>query len=53
MISMKVENREIVIYQTSAGDDMPVKTDGETVWMTIEQMVKLRSAVIERSFFGI
>ena len=38
---MKVENREIVIYQTSFGDDMPVKTDGETVWMTIEQMVKL------------
>ena len=41
LIRMKVENREIVIYQTSAGDDMPVKTDGETVWMTIEQMVKL------------
>ena len=38
---MKVGNREIVIYQTSAGDDMPIKTDGETVWMTIEQMVKL------------
>ena len=38
---MKEENREIVIYQTSVGDNMPVKTDGETVWMTIEQMVKL------------
>ena len=41
LIGMKVENREIVIYQTSSGDDMPVRTDGETVWMTIEQMVKL------------
>ena len=38
---MNEENREIVIYRTSTGDDMPVKTDGETVWMTVEQMVKL------------
>ena len=29
------------VYKTSDGYELPVKTDGETVWMTIEQMVKL------------
>ena len=38
---MNEDDREIVIYTTSTGDDMPIKTDGETVWMTVEQMVKL------------
>ena len=33
--------QEIVVYKTADGMDLPVKTDGETVWMTIEQMVKL------------
>ena len=30
-----------MIYKTAAGRDLPVKTDGETVWMTVEQMVSL------------
>ena len=33
--------QEIVVYRTATGLDLPVKTDGETVWMTVEQMVKL------------
>ena len=35
------KKQEIVVYRTAAGLDLPVKTDGETVWMTVEQMVKL------------
>ena len=33
--------KQIVVYKTASGVDMPVATDGETVWMTVEQMVKL------------
>ena len=32
---------QIVVYKASDGNELAVKTDGETVWMTIEQMVKL------------
>ena len=28
-------------YKTATGKDLPVQTDGETVWMTVEQMVSL------------
>ena len=38
---MEKLNREIVVYKTAAGEELPVATDGETVWMTIEQMVRL------------
>ena len=34
-------DKQIIVYKTSDGCELPVKTDGETVWMTIEQMVKL------------
>ena len=34
-------DKQIIVYKTSDGYELPVKTDGETVWMTIEQMVKL------------
>lgn len=34
-------NQEILRYKTAAGEELPVRTDGETVWMTVEQMVKL------------
>ena len=40
-VSVKTECHEVVIYKTAAGRDLPVKTDGETVWMTVEQMVSL------------
>ena len=38
-----IENKkqEIIVYKTANGMDLPVKTDGETVWMTIEQMSNL------------
>ena len=32
---------QIVVYKASDGNELAVKTDGETVWMTIDQMVKL------------
>ena len=32
---------EIVVYKDKSGAEFPVRTDGETVWMTIEQMVRL------------
>ena len=32
---------QIVVYKASDGNELAIKTDGETVWMTIEQMVKL------------
>ena len=38
---MQTECQEVVIYKTATGKDLPVKTDGETVWMTVEQMVCL------------
>ena len=35
------EDRKIVVYKTTDGIDMPVTIDGETVWMTVEQMANL------------
>ncbi len=35
-----MENK-ILVYKASDGNELAVKTDGETVWMTIEQMVRL------------
>ena len=32
---------DILVYQGDAGVKMTVKTDGETVWLTQEQMCKL------------
>ena len=34
-------DNQIVVYKASDGNELAVKTDGETVWLTIEQMVKL------------
>ena len=34
-------NKDIIVYKTASGEDMPVKTDGETVWLTQEQMCRL------------
>ena len=34
-------DKQIVVYKASDGNELLVRTDGETVWMTIEQMVKL------------
>ena len=34
-------DNQIIVYKASDGKELSVKTDGETVWMTIEQMVKL------------
>ena len=34
-------NKQIVVYKTSDGSELSVRTDGETIWMTIEQMVRL------------
>ena len=34
-------DRQIIVYKSSDGSEFPVKTDGETVWMTIEQMTKM------------
>ena len=33
--------KQIVVYKTSDGSELSVRTDGKTVWMSIEQMVKL------------
>ena len=33
--------QQIIVYKSSDGSELPVKTDGETVWMTIEQMTKM------------
>ena len=32
---------QIVVYKASDGGELSVRTDGETIWMTIEQMVRL------------
>jgi len=48
--------KEILLYKTAAGEELPVKTDGETVWMTVEQMVKLlgrTQSVISRHVNGV
>ena len=34
-------DKQIVVYKVSDGSELSVKTDGETVWMTIDQMVWL------------
>ena len=34
-------DQQIIVYKSSDGSELPVKTDGETVWMTIEQMTKM------------
>jgi len=34
-------DKQIVVYKTSDGGELSVRTDGETIWMTIEQMVRL------------
>ena len=34
-------DKQIVVYKVSDGSELSVKTDGETVWMTIDQMVRL------------
>ena len=34
-------SKDIIVYKTASGEDMPVKTDGETVWLTQEQMCRL------------
>ncbi len=34
-------DRQIIVYKSSDGSELPVKTDGETVWLTQEQMCKL------------
>ena len=34
-------DKQVIVYKSSDGSELPVKTDGETVWMTNEQMVKL------------
>ena len=33
--------QQIIVYKSSDGSELPVKTDGETMWMTIEQMTKM------------
>ena len=33
--------QQIIVYKSSDGSELPVRTDGETVWMTIEQMTKM------------
>ena len=34
-------DKQIVVYKAADGSELSVKTDGETVWMTIDQMVRL------------
>ena len=34
-------DKQIVVYKATDGSELSVRIDGETVWMTIEQMVKL------------
>ena len=34
-------NKQIVVYKASDGSELSVRTDGETIWMTIVQMVRL------------
>lgn len=34
-------DKQIVVYKASDGGELSVRTDGETIWMTIEQMVRL------------
>ena len=34
-------DKRIVVYKASDGGELSVRTDGETIWMTIDQMVRL------------
>ena len=34
-------DQQIIVYKSSDGSELPVKTDGETVWMTQRQMCQL------------
>ena len=34
-------DQQIIVYKSSDGSELPVKTDGETVWLTQEQMCRL------------
>ena len=34
-------DKQIVVYKVSDGGELSVRTDGETIWMTIDQMVRL------------
>ena len=34
-------DKQIIVYKSSDGSELPVKTDGETVWLTQEQMCRL------------
>ena len=36
-----IPEKDILVYQGEAGVKMTVKTDGETVWLTQEQMCQL------------
>ena len=36
-----IPEKDILVYQGEAGVKMTVKTDGETVWLTQEQMSQL------------
>lgn len=38
---MKPEDKQIVLYESGKDLRLEVKTDGETVWLTVDQMVKL------------
>ena len=41
-----------IIYQMSDGAEVTVKTDGETVWLTQEQMCRLFGRTAERGFYA-
>ena len=34
-------DKQIIVYKSSDGSELPVKTDGETVWLTQRQMCQL------------
>ena len=36
-----VMDQQIIVYKSPDGSELPVKTDGETEWLTQEQMCKL------------
>ena len=34
-------DQQIIVYKSPDGGELPVKTDGETVWLTQRQMCQL------------
>ena len=34
-------DQQIIVYKSPDGSELPVKTDGETVWLTQRQMCQL------------